>query len=294
MVFLVLSTLLTVGEAGSDFHGDRKPIFFILEQQPSEIPHYKLSLQWSAGACQKISTKCRTSGLRNFWTIHGLWPISRQSQVCNKSLLFDEATLQPLMPQLTEYWPSLKYPDVRFWKHEWDTHGQCAMADPATTGLLNYFNTTLILYFNHNITQYLQNNGILPTDNKTYTVRELQEALYDDFKGAPETKCIRRKDSSVPFLSEVVLCFGHNFVPTNCTRPSPSCGQDVLYYLTANMVTTPPATRPTLPTATSATGTATQSCTCECSTPRALSTAPRMSAIFWLIGCTYYSPSVFY
>lgn len=46
--------------------------------------------------------------------------------------------LQGLKADLATYWPSWTQPDLCFYRHEWDKHGTCAMAE-LNGGAAGYF-----------------------------------------------------------------------------------------------------------------------------------------------------------
>ena len=79
------------------------------------------------------------------WGIHGLWPQYSQNSYPSfcKDVDFSIDALNPIMPELKEYWHSDREPDADFWCHEYKKHGSCVFK-PVTE--LEYFNTALDLF----------------------------------------------------------------------------------------------------------------------------------------------------
>lgn len=81
----------------------------------------------------------------DYMTLHGLWPsrdgtsgpASTYPCTCTNEA-FSNATIQPILPDMQKYWPSLKGPNAAFWAHEWTKHGTCS-----TLKQLDFFQTTL-------------------------------------------------------------------------------------------------------------------------------------------------------
>lgn len=193
------------------------------------------SQQWSVGYCKgAFQDRCVKQNERNFWTIHGLWPSNdtKTPDFCNHTLRYNATVLKPLLPQLQQYWPSYTTNNSNlFWKHEWQKHGTCATVVPQLDGLFNFFSTTLQIYTQHNITEYLHNNGIDPSLDKTYSVAEIEEALTDDLKGAANLVCYRNKNYTAPVLAEIRICMDKDLRPINCSARHSGCGRSGVYYL---------------------------------------------------------------
>lgn len=198
------------------------------------VTYFMLSHQWSIGYCSTADDKCIRENERNFWTIHGLWPSSNTSfpAFCNATLRYNATVLSSLVPLLDLYWPSMNNINNNvFWKHEWQKHGTCATTVPELDGLYNYFNKTLSIYLQHNITEYLQNSGVVPTSEKTYPLQKIKEALHDDIKEAANFMCYSNKNYSVPVLAEIRLCLSKELQPIDCRAKNSGCGQGDVYYL---------------------------------------------------------------
>ena len=102
------------------------------------------------------------------YTIHGLWIDYTRGgypQFCS-AVPFDVEELTSILPQMKKVWPSCYGDSVTLWKHEWKKHATCFPQH--SVSVLNYFNTTLQLYYKHHNCAHskLQNCMILvdPTD----------------------------------------------------------------------------------------------------------------------------------
>lgn len=199
------------------------------------VTYFMFSQQWSTGYCSTAHSKCIKENERNFWTIHGLWPSSDNPtppEFCNRTLRYNATALEPLVPQLDQYWASLTSTNNNiFWKHEWQKHGTCATVVPALDGLVNFFNTTLHMYLKYNFTEYLQNSGVLPSSQSTYKLEDIKEALHDDVKGAANFVCYSSKNYSAPVLAEIRICLSRELRPIDCKPKHSGCGQGEVYYL---------------------------------------------------------------
>ncbi|CAN7999744.1 unnamed protein product, partial [Ixodes hexagonus] len=178
--------------------------------------------------------RCIEKNERGFWTIHGLWPSSNKSspEYCNKTMRYNATVLKPLEQQLDLYWPSVTVSNFNiFWYHEWQKHGTCATMVPQLNGLLNFFNSTLNLYLQHNLTEYLRNSGVVPSSTKPYKLQDIREALLDDIKGAANFVCYNNKNYTAPVLAEIRLCVDRKLQPIDCAYRSSGCGKGNVYYI---------------------------------------------------------------
>ena len=81
------------------------------------------------------------------WTVHGLWP-NRYGEInplfCNKSWLYEEQEMEPILAELEEFWPdhAMRKVEESLWSHEWSKHGTCAVSsalESNITGQTEYF-----------------------------------------------------------------------------------------------------------------------------------------------------------
>ncbi|OQV02517.1 hypothetical protein CLAIMM_07704 [Cladophialophora immunda] len=172
-------------------------------------------------------------GPNNSWTIHGLWPdlcAGGFDAFCDSSRSHSDIrtvlrhaleegqdgdhspTIEGLLSFMETYWLSLDGDHEHLWAHEWNKHGTCistlepdcydgAAAAPPTTpsrrhrhpDVLDYFVHTTSLFRTLDTYSVLAEAGILPSSDKRYTLRELEEAIQSSAHGHPVTfRCNRR------------------------------------------------------------------------------------------------------
>ncbi|OBA28059.1 ribonuclease T2 [Hanseniaspora valbyensis NRRL Y-1626] len=110
-----------------------------------------------------------------------------------------------LVNDLKQWWKSNNGNDESLWVHEYNKHGTCINTmkpncysrwfenesvteeDPdeyqklVKRGIYDYFDITMKLYKNLNTFEFLQNYNITPSEEKTYTRKEISEALSESF-----------------------------------------------------------------------------------------------------------------
>ncbi|POS84105.1 hypothetical protein EPUL_005117 [Erysiphe pulchra] len=135
-------------------------------------------------------------GPADSWTIHGLWPdncdgsyptyCSAAPQYHNISDIISTAS-PSLFKYMNKYWlPNRGSPD-RFWEHEWNKHGTCVNTlaskcyskDQYIAGIevVEYFQKAVDLFKRLDTYKALSSAGILPSHDKTYSLKEIQETL---------------------------------------------------------------------------------------------------------------------
>jgi ribonuclease T2 len=83
------------------------------------------------------------------------------------------------------YWKDYQGDDEQFWSHEWDKHGTCiSTLEPTcyedfkpTQEVVDYFKRAVETFKTLPSFQWLEEAGITPSDSKTYTSAEIQDAL---------------------------------------------------------------------------------------------------------------------
>ncbi|EGV61304.1 ribonuclease T2-like [Yamadazyma tenuis] len=136
------------------------------------------------------------------FTLHGLWPNrcsadNTYDQFCDPSLevhnpkeilsSFDPA----LLSDLEEYWKNFNGHDESLWEHEFNKHGTCVNTIKPNCyssykphqNVYDYFRVTVELYKKLDTFQFLAAEGIVPSNDKTYTKSEIQSALDKNFGG---------------------------------------------------------------------------------------------------------------
>ena len=99
----------------------------------------------------------KDSSKNNNWSIHGLWPQYSDNEYPTycKKVDFDISKLEPILPDLNNYWYSNKDKNEVFWKHEWQKHGSCVFKEMDE---LEYFKTTLSLFIDAVETNSIEEN----------------------------------------------------------------------------------------------------------------------------------------
>lgn len=162
------------------------------------------------------------------WTIHGLWPTigtEHKPAYCNESWPFSESVIQDLLPKLERQWPTLEsgQENAEFWKHEWDKHGTCSTNIPFLNSEHKYFTTTLSLNVKYDLYSILKQSGIVPSDDATYQVKEIQGAFFDFFRVRFRMTCYKTEGMG-QMLDSVELCLDKTDLSLiDCQDSNPDC-----------------------------------------------------------------------
>lgn len=143
-------------------------------------------------------------GPNTSWTIHGLWPdlcAGGFDQFCDDARSHEDirALLRSLHPTITHdlldymdtYWLSLDGRDNHLWSHEWNKHGTCISTLEPTCyadenpdlAVLDYFVHATSLFQTLDTFSVLADAGILPSEHKRYSLRELEDAVESSSHG---------------------------------------------------------------------------------------------------------------
>ena len=133
-----------------------------------------LTLRWPSSVCS--GSECPKYEA-NKWLIHGSWPTYTNNswpQYCCFDRDFNVKNLDPIRDQLLDVWPNLEpHRDVEsLWQHEWQKHGTCTKNKQ-----FNYFNDTLGLYKTFPIYDWLKESEIVPSDDRTYNVKQFNDVF---------------------------------------------------------------------------------------------------------------------
>jgi ribonuclease T2 len=115
------------------------------------------------------------------------------------------------MARLNKYWPSLNGPSQTFWAHEYEKHGTCAVDVLPTE--FDFFNRTLAVRDQYDLTPALAAAGIVPSATTTFTKAALQNAATAAFGFPVLPEC-----DSAGALTGVTVCINKN------TFKAQSCG----------------------------------------------------------------------
>ncbi|KAI5294935.1 ribonuclease T2-like [Ascosphaera acerosa] len=145
-------------------------------------------------------------GPNDSWTIHGLC----YDQFCdngrkynNISAILDSFGEDELIGSMSKYWKDQNGKDETLWEHEWNKHGTCVSTmDPDCYAeyqpqqeVVDYFRRTVDLF--HGLDSYKAGHatpdcddaGIVPSDDATYDLQDIQDALSDAFGAVPAARC---------------------------------------------------------------------------------------------------------
>lgn len=174
-------------------------------------------------------------------TIHGMWPQTIGSTVqlgyCPENTdKFNADHLKPIHSQLVHQWPTAftgpGQSDETFWQHEWEKHGTCS-----PFSMFNYFHETLQLDLKYPINTWLKDGGVVPSNNRVYTVG-LIEAIFKRHNVHANQyvlKCASIKGGK-QLLSDVILCVSYADAKTlvQCSMVKTTCKNN--FYFIANFM----------------------------------------------------------
>eukprot|EP00092_Neocalanus_flemingeri_P070377 GFUD01086382.1.p1 GENE.GFUD01086382.1~~GFUD01086382.1.p1 ORF type:complete len:289 (-),score=66.99 GFUD01086382.1:412-1278(-) len=223
MLFLAFClSLVSASEVEStkDHHFD---VLILTQHWP-----YTTCIDWEESGS---THKCREITHAN-WTVHGLWPTQWGKIApgfCNNSWKFDHDLLKPIMTDMNLYWPDVEMRDQpdSLWTHEWTKHGTCAAQLPETNSEVAYFSKGCELAQENRITDWLEMAGVVPTNNASYTLENVWDAVLNGTGGIrPHIDCV--KIDGQAFISEIKVCYSKNFIRVNCDGIKGGVGGDML------------------------------------------------------------------
>ena len=159
------------------------------------------------------------TGPSDLFTAHGLWNMycsgHSYPQSCDRSLeipnngntlkdiIVDEFNDQELYDGLSKVWKDIHGDDHQFWAHEWNKHGTCfSTIKPDCYGggnllkdykknqnIYDFFKTAYYLFEKVPTFKWLSEAGIVPSETKTYTKEEIQNAFKAKFGKEVFFKC---------------------------------------------------------------------------------------------------------
>jgi ribonuclease T2 len=84
-----------------------------------------------------------------------------------------------------------------FWSHEWERHGSCSSMDQHS-----YFAAALRLNARFNLTRILLDAGVVPSDERMYSVSSIREAIGEATAGVGAERRVQpqraQRDAAVP------------------------------------------------------------------------------------------------
>ncbi|XP_065223909.1 ribonuclease T2-like [Planococcus citri] len=201
---------------------------------------FMLAVSWPISLCRartdngtNAADACNLTKNEDNWLIHGLWP-KRIEDYSTKSCppsRFNETELEPIRDELEEYWPTKlnDWTNPSLWKHEWKKHGACALQIESLNTQLKYFQRTLELYKQYNVTKALKDCGIHPDDSKLYKKDEFISCFEKHFNAHPQLSCKKMRNKTT--LDEIRFCITKNFTIQNCEmfRVQKYCEKDFIF-----------------------------------------------------------------
>ena len=193
-----------------------------------------LTLRWPSSICSDQESCPKYPA--DTWTIHGLWPTYDNNswpEFCCFDRHFRVKDLEPIRDQMLRDWPNLepKRTEDSLWQHEWAKHGTCTK-----TKQIDFFNTTLNLYKDFPIYEWLKESNILPSNDKTYNVSQFAEVLSKKLNGlsvvitCPSSLSETQQSKGTPYtIKEIRICINRNTTQAiNCDQKS-ECKQPFIY-----------------------------------------------------------------
>ena len=187
--------------------------------------YYVFSRSWAPTFCavnQQSICNYSNSSVEEF-TIHGLWPSWRNGswpQYCNKQP-YSGKDIQDILPDLQYHWSDDGNPDHKWWSHEWEKHGTCAVGQQGITNLRSYFAKSLCL----DLELGANAKNITPSESKPYNKKYLQEVF-----GAG-ISCVQiHKYGNLSLLSEIRVVVSLDLQHIEPMAEDNSC-QETIYLL---------------------------------------------------------------
>lgn len=180
---------------------------------------------WPVTVCKdwkhnKPNHGCNYPKTKGTWTIHGIWPTKGSSgpEGCNSTWLFDPEQVRPIEDQLEQSWPDVHKGDgiYNLWAHEWNKHGTCAAILESFNSEFKYFNKGLDLHKQYSMNDILQDAKILPSDTKTVSFNEINEALVSKLGKTPSIRC--KYEDHIQYLFELRICFDKEMNLIDCSE----------------------------------------------------------------------------
>lgn len=187
------------------------------------------------------------------FTVHGLWPDNcdgSYEQFCDSSLFVDDLYHllnkdkqgEELYQELSKYWKSnIVGNDESLWIHEFNKHGSCINTlkpDCQYNGnkrltVMQYFNITMNLFHKLDTYDILKKSNIIPSIDKTYSRKELVDALMKDFDDKKVLiKCNNRNELQEIWYYHLLngTILNEQFTPIDSMSKNSNCPMNNIKY----------------------------------------------------------------
>ncbi len=185
-----------------------------------------LSLNWPGSACMSLKPCNGLSPKYTNFTIHGLWPNYESGkggpESCGEA--FNYNVVKSILPSLRQYWPDFKPDEPNFWKHEYEKHGNCAVAGGVVKDQLDYFVKTIDLIKQMPIMSVLSRAGIVASNSVKYKKSAILDTITrSGISGRPFMTC-----QNNIYVRELRFCFNKQLKPIDCNNASGGCADEVI------------------------------------------------------------------
>lgn len=185
----------------------------------SDYTYLVFACEWAPAICE--SHDCDTTGAKEWWNIHGLWPSGGNTfEDCSNNFDMDSIS-DSTQDQMNTYWSGLYSANEDFWQHEWTTHGSCWKNNDGKIGNeQDFFSEVITLAQQVDMYNALKNAGISP--GSKLTGDDLNSALGAAF-GVATVECDNAQ------LNQILICLDLNYNYVDCPNPSNSCTGELYY-----------------------------------------------------------------
>lgn len=176
--------------------------FELVQQWPQSMCWTELKL-YSEYKSKQLYTDCYLPNHDN-WTLHGLWPgHSTLNGPRNTNFKIFELRFkisfrlnEEIMKQLDMKMPSFRSSkylkmrrelNIKFWKHEYDVHGVCALDHPDLGTTQLYFEKSIQLIDEYNVKNAFDDSNIIPGND--YSMKDLINATRKKYGTKVIFKC---------------------------------------------------------------------------------------------------------
>lgn len=149
-------------------------------------------------------------GPDDMFTLHGLWPDKcdgQYDQFCDSSMeisnvksILESFGETELLEKMSKFWKNFNGNDESLWIHEFNKHGTClsTIKESCYTGdykpkqnVVDFFKKSVELFEELPTYQWLADNGIVPSNEQTYTKKQIEDTLTARFGQPVFIKCNR-------------------------------------------------------------------------------------------------------